>query len=72
MASSLARGKEWEYLDTCRTNAVKDCNQRKKDILDLQMDEVGAPPNANRHVDHPYTLQVHVTQPWAPLGETNR
>ncbi|KAL9139469.1 putative tandem protein 7 [Amphidinium carterae] len=33
--------KSCEYFDTCWTDAVKDYNQRKKEILDLQMDEIG-------------------------------
>mmetsp|Transcript_4198 Transcript_4198/g.7129 ORF Transcript_4198/g.7129 Transcript_4198/m.7129 type:complete len:536 (-) Transcript_4198:132-1739(-) len=33
--------KSCEYFDTCWTEAVKDYNQRKKEILDLQMDEIG-------------------------------
>eukprot|EP00971_Amphidinium_carterae_P224425 4452138-Amphidinium_carterae.1 len=33
--------KNCEYFDTCWTEAVKDYNQRKKEILDLQMEEIG-------------------------------
>jgi len=33
--------KSCDYFDTCWTESVKAYNQRKKEILDLQMDEIG-------------------------------